>query len=265
MFRFDYPDPTSQKNPASVWTWYFANSDWMSAMGYRSNLVLPVMLEIFSEDSFHYMVQIYDYSAEEPDFGEYDVSSCYDPATSKNVAFLVQGSFYSVVGTSLKTFKSYVRQSLQRVMGVSPLRISRLDVQEAGLNVLITFDLLDKAPLAGDVANPPVEKDVTTAYNVLMNALNTSTMVITLGSDIRSFVGKPAGAEYQFYVPSRFRKNDGASSSSTLNASSSSPPPFSGYSGGAMGGMATGMLVLGALLGFLGVFLFFRFRPGGAQ
>ncbi|XP_025082525.1 uncharacterized protein LOC112557101 isoform X2 [Pomacea canaliculata] len=179
MFRFDYPDPTSQKNPASVWTWYFANSDWMSAMGYRSNLVLPVMLEIFSEDSFHYMVQIYDYSAEEPDFGEYDVSSCYDPATSKNVAFLVQGSFYSVVGTSLKTFKSYVRQSLQRVMGVSPLRISRLDVQEAGLNVLITFDLLDKAPLAGDVANPPVEKDVTTAYNVLMNALNTSTMVIT--------------------------------------------------------------------------------------
>lgn len=54
--------------------------------------------------------------------------------------------------------------------------------------MLITFDLLDKAPLAGDVANPPVEKDVTTAYNVLMNALNTSTMVITMGSDVRQLL-----------------------------------------------------------------------------
>lgn len=47
------------------------------------------------------MVQIYDYSAEEPDFGEYDVSSCYDPATSKNVAFLVQGKHSKVIYITL--------------------------------------------------------------------------------------------------------------------------------------------------------------------
>ena len=57
-----------------------------------------------------------------------------------------------------------------------------LQVQEAKDSVLVTFDLLDKAPFRGNVVNIPTEPSLSDAYNVLVNAVNTGTMKILVPS-----------------------------------------------------------------------------------
>ena len=57
-----------------------------------------------------------------------------------------------------------------------------LQVQEAKESVLVTFDLLDKAPFRGNVVNVPTEPSLSDAYNVLVNAVNTGTMKILVPS-----------------------------------------------------------------------------------
>jgi len=212
------------------------------------------MLEIFTDDTttpIHKQMSLYEYNAEEPNLLKYDLSACYQATDSKNYAFLVPGRFRDIVSGNLKQFKLFVIMSIQAVIQVSPLRIAHLDVQEAGSNVLVTFDLLDKAPYKGDVANPTVEITLQQAYTALDNAVNSGNLPILTAVYPKSVLvnAKPAGPQYQV----------GTSSSQTSSSSSSSS---SGFGGGAMGGIAIGMLVLGALLGFVVMFLVYRMKGG---
>jgi len=252
--RTDYPTVGAQNAP-TTWTWYYATANWMKSMGYRNNLVMPVMLEIFSDDAnnpIHKQMSFYEYNAEEPDILKYDLSSCYAATDSISYAFLVPGRFRDVVAGDVKTFKYFVLLSLEAALNVSPLRIAHMDVQEAGSSVLVTFDLLDKAPLPGDVANPPNEVTLQQAYQVLDSAVNGGTLKIFLASpgfanNVNKITVQPAPAQYQ--ISSRQRRSNPSTSSS-------------GFSGGAMGGMAIGMLILGALVGFGVMFLVSKVRGG---
>nr|KAG5703869.1 hypothetical protein BaRGS_031503 [Batillaria attramentaria] len=205
--------------------------------------------------NMHKMMSFYEYDAEEPDLFKFDIATCYGPTQSKNIAFFVPGRYIDIVAGDVKLFKYFVMMSIQAYTSVSPLRISRLDLQEAGDNVLVTFDLLDKAPLSGDIPNPPREVTLNDAYTLLVNGINNGKLQILMQkndvSDLRILTAKPAPAQFQFHSSSRARR-------SAANPSTSS----SGYSGGAMGGMAVGMLVLGALLGFGIMFVVYKVRGG---
>ncbi|KAK7096164.1 hypothetical protein V1264_005495 [Littorina saxatilis] len=256
--RFDYPDPTTN-NPATTWTWYFASEDFLQSMGFRDNPVLPIMLEVFSDNQdnpIHRQMSFYEYNAEEPNILTYDLSSCYGPTQSKNFAFLVPGRFRDVVAGDVKVFKYFVLLSLEAALSVSPLRISKLDAQEAGENVLVTFDLLDKAPLPGDVANAPDEPTLAEAYQVLSDSVSKGELSILVSSpgftNLNKLTVKPAGPEYSIQSSSRQRR------SAAPNPDSSS----SGYTGGAMGGMAVGMLIMGALVGFGIMYVVYRMKGG---
>lgn len=248
--RFDFPIP-GLKNPPSIWTLYFATTDWLKKMGIRgNNHVLPVHLEVYADTAnppIHRSQSFYEYNAEQPDILSWDISSCYNVKHSRNYAFIVPGRVQDLARGDVKIFKYDMLTNLMAALNISPLRISNMDVQEAGKDTLVTFDLLDKAPMTGDVAHPLKEMSLDDAFSALDNAVNSGSLqFILVSSGSTKVTLKPVTSQFQDLVS---RNRNYPQSDKTIT-------------GGAMGGMAVGMLVLGALLGFGILFIIYRVKGG---
>ncbi|KAL8571662.1 hypothetical protein ACOMHN_046346 [Nucella lapillus] len=221
--RRDFPI-AAIKNPPSVWTLYFATP----------------LTPIHKHQSF------YEYNVGEPDINSWDISSCYSVKQSRNFAFLVSGKVKDLANGDVKKFKYYVLTNLIMALGMSGLRFSKMDVQDAGDDTLVSFVMLDKAPFIGDVTNPPDEPSLDKAYDGLNSAVNSGKLKFMLFNNLNKVLIKPVGPKYQELLSKR-------------GGSSSNDTPITG---GGMGGMAVGMLILGGLLGFLIMFLVYK-RKGG--
>ncbi|CAL1528242.1 unnamed protein product [Lymnaea stagnalis] len=241
--------------PDTLYTWYFANSNWMTSQGYENTFPMPVMLELTSSTrliQFHF----YEYSTDQS-IGLTDISACYTPDSTMNIKMYITGRFDQLFTPFPPGLRNGFIAALTGYTSLkSPLRISSLDFQPAPNDeTMVQFKLLDKPTLPGNVEIALKQTQNSQIFSELSNKVKSGTFSIDIANSEAQGPGKRT-----VYVRSN--------SVQIMSGSTRIPPTSStstSYSAGSMAGIGIGLLVAGVLFGVLGIFLFKRFRGGGGS
>ncbi|XP_059140044.1 uncharacterized protein LOC131928125 [Physella acuta] len=257
----------------TLYTWYFATPDWMVQQGYQNPYDMPVLLELTSVDrqiKFHF----FEYSTQQTTRIP-DLSTCFTPSSTMNIQLRISASFYQVYLANPAGFRNAFTQALTGFTSLkSYLRIGDLDFLPADNNeILVQFKLLDKPAISGDVQNPLPQSPNSQIFAELTNKANTGAFYF----DVPNALGQPGKVtvtvkQNSVVIITVPQTNSGSSralsrsdTSAIHIALNTQNKGSSGYSSGSMAGIGIGMLVLGVVLGFLGIFLFKKFRRVGVD
>ncbi|XP_041346933.1 uncharacterized protein LOC121366626 [Gigantopelta aegis] len=184
---------------------------------------------------------IYNFVQARPDIVSFDISPCYQTGNRRKFDFTIPGQYKDLVDRNNKLFKYSALRSLVGFCAVSPLRISRLKIVY-GKDVHIRFELLDRAPISGDVYTNTSETKLDLAAAFFIQTVNLHKFAIMIDYD------KYSTTQYILATPNSIREFQ---YESELEQST-------GYSPGALGGLTTGMAVAGGGIGAVMAFLFFK-------
>eukprot|EP00105_Crassostrea_gigas_P009800 XP_011424884.1 PREDICTED: uncharacterized protein LOC105326504 [Crassostrea gigas] len=156
------------------------------------------------------------------------------------------GDYKSAVDGNLETFKYNILKSLVSTLSVSAIRISNLNVYYSPTDIIVTFEILDVAPVVGDVKNVVKETPLDVAANTLQTKVKSSQFAIAL--DKKVFPNIPAMVPIKnSFTETTYINNNGQTAASQT-----------GYSPGAMAAVGITLPVVGGALG--GVFAYFFFK-----
>ncbi|XP_046581753.1 uncharacterized protein LOC124289190 [Haliotis rubra] len=178
--------PAGWPTAISIWEWYFASSDWMENTGIHNYFYLPVMLQITSQAPLlNIIYNIYDYSEANPNIWQTDISACFNYTHRKAFQLAFPGTYSKDVASSLSKFKLAVVQTTVTEGGITPIRISNLQVDFSTGDVLVSFTILDKAPIPGDVTTGFTDIPLADAVTSITNSVNNGQFQLQL--DTASF------------------------------------------------------------------------------
>ncbi|XP_013419344.1 uncharacterized protein LOC106180028 [Lingula anatina] len=181
--RQDWP---TGLNFTSYWEWSFAQTNWTQYSGKLAEGGEPIRMEvnILEDPSTSIIYNILDFNEEEPSLLLFDVGVCYTGLKHARIQFAFPGSYYDLVQKSnLANFQYAVMVSLIGTATVSPLRIDNLQVDFDGENIMVTFRMLDKAPIKGDVVMKVQEVDLDVAVSLLTTAISKGTFTVLIDTD----------------------------------------------------------------------------------
>ncbi|KAK3595423.1 hypothetical protein CHS0354_003417 [Potamilus streckersoni] len=247
--RSDFP--TKQAGVNSTWEWYFATNDWTETNPGQEVGGIPIQMRVSAPLlNFDFNYNIYDFKKRQPDLLKFDISACYIMRNRIVFKFLLPGSAIPSV-SSLEDFKFAILNAITRVTGVSPLRVSKLQTY-FDQDIVVTFELLDVAPIVGDVNNAVREVPLDVAADTLKNLIKGGQFVITIDQsnrnypNLQSLVANQTEAEGTNYLYQ------------TLNQTITTEQQ--GYGPGAMAGIGVSMPIVGVGMGIAFGYLLFKVR-----
>ncbi|CAL1528240.1 unnamed protein product [Lymnaea stagnalis] len=223
------PDQTSRPR-YSLFSWYFADQDWMTSNGFRSPTVMPVALEVTVGDKYT-QFNIFEWATDEQE-DHLDLSTCFDPKSTMNIEVHFNARYDQFYTPAKLGFRKGLTQSLFKFTNLkSTLRIADLDVQPGDGNIIVArFKLLDKLNITGDVVN--ITKPVPSAviHQQMVTSVNAGSFSVNLGGKEKSVIYAKRNS-VTVVTPSRYVTSG------------------QGYSPGVMAGVGIGTLVAGLLIG----------------
>lgn len=251
--------PTKGAGAISTWEWYFATSGYTADLPDHLSFGMPIMLEMTAPKlNVHAIYNIYAYDEQRPVVWDYDIGQCFNYTVRKDFQLLIPGNFSKYVYPNIDDFKYALLKSIKNKGSIiSSLRVNNIQVDSAdNHDILVSFTILDRPPPIGDVIRPKQEADLVTVTEKLRKAINNGSLTISLnvgsGRPI-TMNAKPnslvSGTKYTTHT--YYRQVQGPATITT-----------SQYSGGAMAGLAVGMVVLFCLLGVGLMYVFLKRRVG---
>ncbi|XP_053386878.1 uncharacterized protein LOC123542935 [Mercenaria mercenaria] len=246
--RSDYPfnNPTT-----STWEWYFATTQWNEINAGPESGNLPVQMRIsFPNSGQYYQYNIYNFKKNKPDLLKFDISGCYQFGQRRKFQFMLQvtNATKAKISTSVEPFKYYVLQSVISATGVTPIRVANLQVFIAD-NIVVTFEILDVAPSIGDVKKSKTYQEVSLdfAANTLASTIQNNQFIVTLGGAAFTNV-KPLIAQSNSIIEITY-----------MNVTTTiQNQKQTGYGPGPMAGVGISMPILGAAMGIVFAYFFFK-------
>ncbi|KAK7497755.1 hypothetical protein BaRGS_00010889 [Batillaria attramentaria] len=269
--RPNFP-PGSNMN--GVWQWFFQADNWTSTVEKQASYTggTPIQMRFLLEESaydynlFHFQPKL--------DSSAFDVTSCYTNKRRRNFDFAFSGQYQDDIRGNLTEFTHSLLATLRDVTKLSPLRISVTRVVFLA-DVHVRVELLDKAPITGDVSQMRAQTDLDSAAAALLQAIHGNGFVVNIGpnsqeqiaalpqSVVERTVAPPNVVTTTRPSPTRAPPPRGTTrgpSPGTQTRSSASGDNSQTYSPGDMGGLGVGTLILGALLGSGSAFVYMRRR-----
>lgn len=253
--------PNNDYSVNTTWEWYFLSPDYNPDLPDKLQFGMPVMMTMTDTNGRHFVYNIYDYDERRPPIWEFDISKCFNYTQKRDFSFRLKGSYRQAVSSNMRNFKDATIRAITSagsVNGLQPsgLRINNIQIDYADNNdIIVSFTLLDKAPITGDVQKAKPENDLNTVATSISRQINGGQFIIKLrvsDTNIFSVVATPYSLTNTQHVikHSYYTQQQKGSVTST------------GVSGGAMAGMGVALLVVFFILGVLGTYLFYRHQGG---
>ncbi|PVD29701.1 hypothetical protein C0Q70_08957 [Pomacea canaliculata] len=248
--------------------WCFATTDYQNwelpSLGLDTSYQIPILFTQWEEqDDSQPTSQFngFSFDLDRPLISKLDVSACFHGAQRINVRFNVDGGYKSAVTYNIENFKAALRSAVSLFLGVSQLQIADIEVYTGGQNITVTFDLLDTPPTAQDINSPTVFNSLNNALSLLTSPSTANNFEISVVNGVTVTSMRPLNNTGRLFF-----SNGTCLGCDLLNApitgSAISSSQSSGYSGGALGGLAFAMVVVGGAFGTVGgYFLFGRRGP----
>lgn len=246
--RSDYPF----KYPAnSTWEWYFATTEWNEINSGPESGNIPIQMRIsFPDSGQYYQYNIYNFKKSKPDLLKFDISGCYQFGQRRKFQFMLQvtDKVKAKISTSMEPFKYYVLQSIISATGLTPIRVANLQVFVAD-NIIVTFEILDVAPSIGDVKKASTYKEVPLdfAANTIASMIQNGQFVVTLG-----------GAAFTNISPLAAKSDSIIEITYTNVTTTVENQQKTGYGPGPMAGVGIAMPIVGAGMGIVFAYFFFK-------
>ncbi|XP_074648744.1 uncharacterized protein LOC141904127 isoform X2 [Tubulanus polymorphus] len=243
--RTDFPKGISDLiNVTSTFEWFISTKDYTFGEESKIESGIPMRLQITTPDMpFNYIYEIFDFDTDQPSLFSYDVSQCYTARNRRHFEFALPGDFNNVVSVNKLLFRYSVLASLTGTMAVTPVRISNLQVDFDESNILVTFTLLDTAPIKGDTQMEVKETPLDLAAQLLNQTINQREfkviMIVDTTDDPVVLTAKPYSVKevIREVVPVVME---------------------TGYTAGSMAGLAIAMTLVGLLGGILAAWFYLR-------
>ncbi|XP_067653093.1 uncharacterized protein [Haliotis asinina] len=198
-----------------------------------------------TQRNFHEkFLNIFNFHDGHPDPEVFDISPCYQGMTKRSLylTFTITGNYHEDVYGHKTIFFPLLRNSLANSANVSAIRIADIKARQDDNikdHIIVSFTLLDKAPIKGSVSNPPSEISLERAYQHIMKS---SSHGIVFG------VNYPIHPKIFVVHPYSMK----LATSSPVKTSSVS------YSAGSMAGLGIGMIIFGTIIGLLIAFIVYQ-------
>ncbi|XP_071098407.1 uncharacterized protein [Haliotis cracherodii] len=231
--RNDWPARGSGVN--STWEFLYATPLWLFQHGFGNNSILPVQLSIAAASvNFYTTFNIYEYDDDEPSLLDFDITPCFGPTHKKDMKFILPAQYSKLVADELTMFRYFILVTVAGYTTISPIRITNIQVDFLdSKDVLVSFRLLDKAPLPGDVANPVSQLPLKDAVDILKYGINSGNFTI----NINGVIMKP--------------RPYSVSAKDTVIVEHPWKNVKLEYTGGSVVGLGIGMLVASSVAGFI--------------
>lgn len=246
--RTDWPPLTT--GYTSKWEWYFARQEWVQSTGHTYDFGMPVMLMITADGIGTYIYNIYKYDEEEPSIWDFDTSKCYNYTQKQDFMFKLPGSYQKTAAKNIQIFKYFTLLAVHKATGLSPVRITNINVDYDASNIIVSLTLLGTALITGDVQTPVKQIKLSDAVTALTNAINGGSLQIPMDVDKLT---DPIVLTAQPYSLTSTTINLGYYKAGAQKTT---------FTTGAVVGLAIGMAVLFFIIGFGAVYLFYK-RNGG--
>ncbi|XP_071098697.1 uncharacterized protein [Haliotis cracherodii] len=191
-------------------------------------------------------VSMFNFHVGHPDVDVFDIRPCYQETAQRSLymTFKISGSYSQDVYGHKSIFFPPLRTKLALSANVSLIRIADIKVRQdddSDKKLIVSFTLLDKAPIGGSVADPPKETSLEYAHHLIM---------LSAANGIVFAVNYPIHSK--IFVVHTY--------SMTSNASPPVSTAESGlhYSTGSMAGLGIGMIIFGTIIGLLIAFIVYR-------
>ncbi|KAL5019584.1 hypothetical protein ScPMuIL_002476 [Solemya velum] len=234
--RTDFPSPG---NVTTIWEWFYAVKDWKDDDSTVTHI--PVQLRItFPQvmNGLSYESNVFEYKPRQPDLSSFDIGACYMNRNRRKFQFSIAGKYKRTIDADRSRFRTLVQKAIASQSLVNVLRVSnvQLFLQD---DIKITFQMLDVAPVRGDVTGTQAEIPLDQAANRFLDSVNYDLFVIPLDSSFGSVKSIPA-------IKNSIVETTVRSAITT------------GYGPGAMAALGVTMPIAGVGIGALVAFFFFK-------
>lgn len=228
--------------------------DWNTGI---STVPIPVSSRIWKSGSTGSNQVNYQYNAyaftqlDQPFYSIIDLSSCFQGSERVNVRFRVDNTYQSAVVNNPMAFRTALTNTIQLFLGISPLRVADILIEERPNDIAVSFNLLDKPVFAGDTGGIG-QNSLSAAVSLLTSPFiyNSFQVDVVVGTNV--VLVKPMNESVSFLF----------ANGSCMGGCEAVDSSGSGYTGGALAGLAIGMLIVGSAAGTLGGHFAFNRRRG---
>jgi len=219
--------------------WAFAAENWMENSDGTLERMVPVRFDVNSLTT-KFTYNIYDFKTEKPDIFDYDVGQCYIFSNRRFFQFALPGSFRDIVAVNMKEFKYSILVSLLGTTVLSPLRITNLRFDFDEENIIVSFSMLDVAPIKGDVNSNITETPLDFAATLLTKTINGGLFQVIMSVD--TFNDPIVLTAKPYSIKEIVHQSE----------------TTTGYSSGSMALLGVFMSIFGILGGLIAAYFFFR-------
>ncbi|XP_063615154.1 uncharacterized protein LOC134788208 [Penaeus indicus] len=182
-----------KKNPhlgiKENYVWYFASPLTNEILGRQGPKLpsfqtldkVPVKLEKYislMEGLPHVIYNIYDYNSEVPHTHKHDVSLCFSPSQMRHFKFDLPANSLNKTFYLRENVKYATMQTLAEAAKVTPIRINRLEINETSAALEVTFTVLEKPSIVGDVPGAGMDSSMDEAVELIRATLDSSQLVV---------------------------------------------------------------------------------------
>ncbi|XP_042855314.1 uncharacterized protein LOC122242155 [Penaeus japonicus] len=216
---------------------------------------VPVKLEKYislMEGLPHVIYNIYGYDSKVPHTHKHDVSLCFSPDQMRHFKFDLPANSLNKTFYLRENVKYATMQTLAQAGKVSPIRINRLEINETSAALEVTFTVLEKPAVEGNVPGAGMDSSMNEAVALIQDTLDSSQLVVLV--KIGTGVGDLSFYEKLVGLPRTLRevsRDDGLIRGKETRV---------GYSPGDMAGLAIGMIILGGLVGYGAIYFYLQKR-----
>ncbi|GFO37065.1 EF-hand domain-containing protein d1 [Plakobranchus ocellatus] len=237
--RVNYPPGT---NLNATWEWAFVSATW--AYTDQGTTLLPkggTLMQLSLTQGYKTVTyyNIYNFRQDPLQYSHFDISPCFENRKRRVFSVRFPGSSASTIAVNLPSFKDGIIQQVSKITGISPLRVGKVQVNFEN-DVIVTFQLLDKAPIPGDVTAVRQEVDLAKAGDTIYKAVRTNSFSVPIVDSTGNAVAQPVKANPNSIVETEYTQK---------------PAVDAGYSTGVAATVAVVMVLVGIIVGGGGAYV----------
>ncbi|KAK8720558.1 hypothetical protein OTU49_013243 [Cherax quadricarinatus] len=239
-----------------TYVWYFASPMTSDLQGSAPTVPVitttdkvPIKLERYMTELAelpHLSYNFYGYDSQVPTTHHHDISPCYSSDHMRHFQFAMPPDTLNKTLYKRENVMYALVEALSATGKVTPLRINRMEIKELQSELQVLFTLLEKPTVAGDPEFPISENTMNQAADLIQKTIDKSQLVavvqITSGLEPQmvQVVAMPGTLK-------EVQRDDGHTRGTNI---------LTGYSPGDMAGLAIGMLILGGIVGYAGIYIY---------
>ena len=266
--RTDWPPP----GPSYPTTWeYYFSAGVVESIGTTSPYSVPVKLHIIAGNPpIDVEYNFYQFDSDRSAFHDYNIGQCFNASTRADYVFIIPGNYRGLLWKNIVVFKRLFTLSVSSSALVSPLRVTNIQTSFNNSGLVISFSLLDKPPIQGDVNNVIIQPTLDQAVANLKPSLDAKNLTILISDPaipggFRNLIvssysvsrGPPLG-------PGRLMRSRRDTSDKIVRVKFQDKND-KGMTSGTLAGVAVGLLIAGIVVGLLVFIIIDKIREGGGS